>query len=101
MILYFECFQDVNNPTANTVGTLFYGVLSVKCFTFEEGDYCEDHHSDLSDLVCKHEGHGPMAVVQNFPYKWDSDDSSPDTTEGPTTSTDTTTATEITSDVVG
>ena len=60
----------MNTDTSNAVGNLFFGLLDVQCFTFKEGDYCEDSGSIISKLWCSKKVSGTRAVMQNFPYKW-------------------------------
>ena len=67
--------QKVNTKTSNQVGSLFYGLLNVQCFTFETGQYCTDHTSFLSKLWCHTKAKGERAVMHTFPHKWsDKDD---------------------------
>ena len=94
-ILYL---QETTDSSANTVGTLFYGVLDVKCFTFEEGEYCSDE-SLLSQLICSNEGYGYMAVVKEFPYKWSDEDWEKDITVEPAENIETTIKTSTTTPV--
>lgn len=68
----FECLKKVNTATSDAVGKLFFGMLDVKCFTFEQGSYCSNESSLLSKLWCKKTS-GQLAVMQQFPLKWGDD----------------------------
>lgn len=62
----------MNTATSDAVGKLFFGMLDVKCFTFEQGSYCSNESSLLSKLWCKKTS-GQLAVMQQFPLKWGDD----------------------------
>nr|XP_022343356.1 uncharacterized protein LOC111136645 isoform X2 [Crassostrea virginica] len=47
----YSCLKSVNTTASNEVGKLFFGVLSVDCFTFNEGKYCQKEH--WSHLFCE------------------------------------------------
>ncbi|OWF48093.1 uncharacterized protein LOC110453547 [Mizuhopecten yessoensis] len=64
----YDCLKGVNTTAANEVGKMFFGLLSVKCFDFEDGTYCSDEH--LAGLWCEKEGYGEKAVPKDFPHQW-------------------------------
>ncbi|XP_069135846.1 group 3 secretory phospholipase A2-like [Argopecten irradians] len=64
----YNCLQKVNTTAANEVGEMFFGLLNVKCFDFENGSYCSDEH--LAGLWCEKEAYGEKAVTRDFPHKW-------------------------------
>ncbi|XP_060084805.1 uncharacterized protein LOC132564142 [Ylistrum balloti] len=64
----YNCLKAVKSTAADEVGDMFFGLLDVKCFNFEDGDYCSDER--LAGLWCEKHVHGMMAVPTDFPYKW-------------------------------
>lgn len=71
----YDCLKNVNTPTSDTVGKLFFGLLDVQCFTFKSGQYCASE-SILAHLWCPKKNKGEMAVLQQFPHKWSDNDGS-------------------------
>lgn len=64
----YNCLKSVQTTASNEVGELFFGVLSVKCFEFKEGTYCEERH--WSNLWCVKKAKGYKAVAEKFPHTW-------------------------------
>ncbi|XP_053375517.1 uncharacterized protein LOC128547297 [Mercenaria mercenaria] len=74
----YDCLKKVETPTSDEVGKLFFGLLDVQCFKFKTGEYCPNESSILSHLWCGKKNKGVMAVMQEFPHKWNEDESSSD-----------------------
>ncbi|KAL4223478.1 Protein interacting with cyclin A1 [Mactra antiquata] len=77
----YDCLKKVNNPTSNSVGNLFFGLLDVQCFTFQQGSYCENEGSILSHLWCHKTNKGYVAKLQEFPHKWNDADTTDESSD--------------------
>ncbi|KAK3084402.1 hypothetical protein FSP39_012958 [Pinctada imbricata] len=67
----YGCLKKANTSASDEVGKLFFGLLNVHCFTFQEGEYCAKSH--FSGLYCEEKGYGERAVTQTFPHQWGED----------------------------
>jgi len=64
----YKCLKAVHTNTSDNVGDMFFGVLGVQCFRFEEGEYCAKQH--WTHLWCAEHKTDEIAVVHNFPCHW-------------------------------
>jgi len=65
----YKCLKAVHTNTSDNVGDMFFGVLGVQCFRFEEGQYCSRQH--WTHLWCAEHATDEIAVVHNFPCRWE------------------------------